>query len=138
MDQFACSCPLVKITSDLTKTTFYFITFYSHKYYLEARSQGGNGGKMTQCNTISKPDIMPPLCRGVCEHASPCGYAPFPYLEWEICLMYSIGLYRDVWIASSRKSLATQTVAICVRFQGRCVRQRTSQCKLRSLRPNPL
>ena len=33
----------------------------------------------------------------------------------------SIGLYRDVWIAaiaSSRKSLATQTAAICVRFQG--------------------
>ena len=40
------------ITSDFTKTTFYFITFYSHKYYVEARSQGGNGGKMTQCNTI--------------------------------------------------------------------------------------
>ena len=36
-----------------------------------------------------------------------------------------IGLYRDVWIAaiaSSRKSLATQTAAICVRFQGRRVR----------------
>ena len=48
-----------KITSDFTETMFYFITFYSRKYYLEARSQGGNGGKMTQCNTISKPDIMP-------------------------------------------------------------------------------
>ena len=38
---------------------------------------------------------------------------------------YSIGLYRDVWIAaiaSSRKSLATQTAAICVRFHGRRVR----------------
>ena len=37
----------------------------------------------------------------------------------------SIGLYRDVWIAaiaSSRKSLATRTAAICVRFQGRRVR----------------
>ena len=37
----------------------------------------------------------------------------------------SIGLYRDVWIAaiaSSRKSLATQTAAICVRFQGRRIR----------------
>ena len=37
----------------------------------------------------------------------------------------AIGLYRDVWIAaiaSSRKSLATQTAAICVRFQGRRVR----------------
>ena len=36
-----------------------------------------------------------------------------------------IGLYRDVWIAaiaSSRKSLATQTAAMCVRFQGRRVR----------------
>ena len=36
-----------------------------------------------------------------------------------------IGLYRDVWIAaiaSSRKSLATQTAAICVRFQGRRLR----------------
>ena len=36
-----------------------------------------------------------------------------------------IGLYRDVWIAaiaSSRKSLATQTAAICVRFRGRRVR----------------
>ena len=35
-----------------------------------------------------------------------------------------IGLYRDVWIAaiaSSRKSLATQTAAICVRFHGRRV-----------------
>ena len=32
-----------------------------------------------------------------------------------------IGLYRDVWIAaiaSFRKSRATQTAAICVRFQG--------------------
>ena len=39
--------------------------------------------------------------------------------------MDTIGLYRDVWIAaiaSSRKSLATQTAAICVRFQGRRVR----------------
>ena len=37
----------------------------------------------------------------------------------------TIGLYRDVWIAaiaSSRKSPATQTAAICVRFQGRRVR----------------
>ena len=37
----------------------------------------------------------------------------------------TIGLYRDVWIAaiaSSRKSLATQTAAICVRFHGRRVR----------------
>ena len=36
-----------------------------------------------------------------------------------------IGLYRDVWIAaiaSSRKSLGTQTAAICVRFHGRRVR----------------
>ena len=36
-----------------------------------------------------------------------------------------IGLYRDVWIAAialSRKSLATQTAAICVRFHGRRVR----------------
>ena len=36
-----------------------------------------------------------------------------------------IGLYRDVWIAaiaSSRASQATQTAAICVRFQGRRVR----------------
>ena len=33
----------------------------------------------------------------------------------------TIGLYRDVWIAaiaSSRKSLVTQTAAICVRFSG--------------------
>ena len=39
-------------------------------------------------------------------------------------LVIPIGLYRDVWIAaiaSSRKSLATQTAAICVRFQGRRV-----------------
>ena len=38
---------------------------------------------------------------------------------------HPIGLYRDVWIAaiaSSRKSLATQTAAICVRFHGRRVR----------------
>ena len=37
-----------------------------------------------------------------------------------------IGLYRDVWIAaiaSSTTSLATRTAAICVRFQGRCVRR---------------
>ena len=37
----------------------------------------------------------------------------------------TIGLYRDVWIAaiaSSRKSLATRTAAICVRFHGRRVR----------------
>ena len=36
-----------------------------------------------------------------------------------------IRLYRDVWIAaiaSSRKSLATQTAAICIRFQERRVR----------------
>ena len=40
-------------------------------------------------------------------------------------LTNTIGLYRDVWIAaiaSSRKSLATQTAAICVRFHGRRVR----------------
>ena len=40
-------------------------------------------------------------------------------------LFTAIGLYRDVWIvaiASSRKSPATQTAAICVRFQGRPVR----------------
>ena len=55
-----CACQYIsKITSDLTKTTFYFKTFYSRKNNLKARSQGGNGGKMTQCNTISKPDIMP-------------------------------------------------------------------------------
>ena len=39
--------------------------------------------------------------------------------------LQDIGLYRDVWIAaiaSSRKSLATQTAAICVRFHGRRVR----------------
>ena len=39
--------------------------------------------------------------------------------------LFSIGLYRDVWIAaiaSSRKSLATRTAAICVRFHGRRVR----------------
>ena len=41
------------------------------------------------------------------------------------CQKRFIGLYRDVWIAaiaSSRKSLATQTAAICVRFHGRRVR----------------
>ena len=39
--------------------------------------------------------------------------------------IHAIGLYRDVWIAaiaSSRKSLATETAAICVRFHGRRVR----------------
>ena len=53
----------------------------------------------------------------------------------------AIGLYRDVWIAaiaSSTMSLATRTAAICVRFQGRRVRRVTSQCRLRSLRENPL
>ena len=38
----------------------------------------------------------------------------------------AIGLYRDVWIAaiaSSTTSLATQTAAICVRFQGQRVRR---------------
>ena len=55
----------------------------------------------------------------------------------------AIGLYRDVWIAaiaSSTTSLATRTAAICVRFQGRRVRRVacTSQCRLRSLRENPL
>ena len=41
------------------------------------------------------------------------------------CSWTAIGLYRDVWIAaiaSSRKSLATRTAAICVRFHGRRVR----------------
>ena len=36
------------------------------------------------------------------------------------------GLYRDVWIASSRTRLATLTGAMC----------KTSQCELRSLRVN--
>ena len=39
---------------------------------------------------------------------------------------YTIGLYRDVWIAaiaSSTTSMATRTAAICVRFQGRRVRR---------------
>ena len=42
-----------------------------------------------------------------------------------MCYQTGIDLYRDVWIAaiaSSRKSLATQTAAICVRFHGRRVR----------------
>ena len=49
-------------------------------------------------------------------------------MEWPTCaieLQVSIGHYHDVWIAaiaSSRKSLATQTAAICVRFQGRRIR----------------
>ena len=44
---------------------------------------------------------------------------------FQINQIIGIGLYRDVWIAaiaSSRKSLATQTAAICVRFHGRRVR----------------
>ena len=60
---------------------------------------------------------------------------------WRVCARYPIGLYRDVWIAaiaSSTTSLATRTAAICVRFQGRRVRRVTSQCRLRSLRENPL
>ena len=49
------------------------------------------------------------------------------YYVMHQCIVYHsyIGLYRDVWIAaiaSSRKSLATQTAAICVRFHGRRVR----------------
>ena len=38
----------------------------------------------------------------------------------------TIGLYRDVWIASSRTSLATLMGVMC----------NTSQCELRSLRVN--
>ena len=41
-----------KITSVLSKTTFYFITFYSSQYILPARAKSGNGGKMTPCDTI--------------------------------------------------------------------------------------
>ena len=58
-----------------------------------------------------------------------------------ITIKQRIGLYRDVWIAaiaSSTTSLATRTAAICVRFQGRRVRRVTSQCRLRSLRENPI
>ena len=44
-----------------------------------------------------------------------------------ICVQVDdIGLYLDVWIAaiaSSTTSLATQTAAMCVRFQGRRVRR---------------
>ena len=60
------------------------------------------------------------------------------------CTKYSsIGLYRDVWIAaiaSSRKSLATQTAAILYVFvfMGDGYVTCTSQCRLRSLRANPL
>ena len=60
---------------------------------------------------------MPIICKCKCVHlfiSSSSFGAP-----------WSIGLYRDVWIAaiaSSRKSQATQTAAICVRFQGRRVR----------------
>ena len=51
------------------------------------------------------------------------------FFTWElvtgtVSIPYSIGLYRDVWIAaiaSSTTSLATRTAAICVRFQGRRV-----------------
>ena len=49
------------------------------------------------------------------------GFSYIPTTAIRTC----IGLYRDVWIAaiaSSRKSLATQTAAICVRFHGRRVR----------------
>ena len=54
-------------------------------------------------------DLLPEICRPITNAASNC----------------TIGLYRDVWIAaiaSSRKSLATQMAAICVRFHGRRVR----------------
>ena len=62
------------------KTTFYFITFYSRKYILAARADGWSGGKMTQCNSISKPDLRIVVSRWVCGHASTCGQCPyFPY-----------------------------------------------------------
>ena len=51
-------------------------------------------------------------------------YVPYAQIRFDL-LVGPIGLYRDVWIAaiaSSRKSLATQTAAICVRFHGRRVR----------------
>ena len=50
----------------------------------------------------------------------------FTKLRPIIVYIYTIGLYRDVWIAaiaSSTTSLATRTAAICVRFQGRRVRR---------------
>ena len=49
-----------------------------------------------------------------------------PTLRWRDTVRRdTIGLYRDVWIAAiaSSTSLATQTAAICVRFQGRRVRR---------------
>ena len=58
--------------------------------------------------------------------ASLCAfYVQVLYLSQGFAGRRPIGLYRDVWIAaiaSSRKSLATQTAAICVRFHGRRVR----------------
>ena len=65
----------------------------------------------------------------------------YRYINQRRACKDGIGLYRDVWIAaiaSSRKSLATRTAAICVRFQGDGYVTCTSQCRLRSLRANPL
>ena len=53
-------------------------------------------------------------------------------------ITFTTGLYRDVWIAAitwSRTSQETQTAAIMCLFSAATC---TSQCKLRSLRANPL
>ena len=62
-------------------------------------------------------------------HCMTCVFLSSQSEQWlhQSCntIVRPIGLYRDVWIAaiaSSRKSPATQTAAICVRFQGRRVR----------------
>ena len=38
--------------------------------------QGGNGGKMTRVTQFENQIICLAVCRRVCKHTSPCGYAP--------------------------------------------------------------
>ena len=55
----------------------------------------------------------------------PCVKIQSDVNNFHISEVHTICLYRDVWIAaiaSSTTSLATQTAAICVRFQGRRAR----------------
>ena len=61
-----------------------------------------------------------------CRHKTTLKQKQIYRMQFQYRRHKTIGLYRDVWIAaiaSSRKSPATQTAAICVRFQGRRVRR---------------
>ena len=96
------------------------------EYAVIANHKCSRARTRTHAQTSANPKRLAPACRPLCAGVANSVKRMVSNMTMEDASLYTIGLYRDVWIAaiaSSRKSLATQTAAICVRFQGRRVRR---------------